>query len=433
MQKNLAQRCLSGSVIVVFKRLRPVVLLIVALLISACGTNGGAASGAPGATATSTAQDSATVTTFGASSTPTRTGTQATTGNPTDPTHGWATVMMVYRNPNTPGPEKNLVMGPVDYRTGKSSILTNFGLPEPWAFDEVSPDGKKVIYRTHLDNSVYLLSSPDSPDGKLFFRQPTSQYAEDALWMPDSRNVLVMASEQGVWQVDSDTGKGQQVLDLPFGGVDGLQKLDFYSNGYLYFTGAGGGKCMGALCRVNLAGDHNKVDILSSRQTGGIFWMSPDGQHVYYRNTGPAGDEGIYIVNADGSNSSLYSPGQVGTDQDKYIVGFAADNSLIVMRKAGAKYQLLKLVSNTDQQIVLVQDAAPGAASLCEEADGAICEANINVAPYGHAVMVEGKMKDGTHQIWSTNLLTGKQIKVPVYATNKTAVLLLGWSTLPVK
>ena len=165
--------------------------------------------------------------------------------------------------------------------------------------------------------------------------------------------------------------------------------------------------------------------------------MSPDGKTIYYNNSGPIGVPGIFAVNSDGTNSRNMRPTNDATYNTGVSIGFAADNSLVIMRNVGGKFQVVQLGATPQQDRILLANAAPGATTLCDpsyQGSGfTICDQNIALAPYSHAIVVQSTLANGTRQLWVTDLLTGKQQLIhPLAFTNGAPVQLLGWDQLTV-
>lgn len=192
---------------------------------------------------------------------------------------------------------------------------------------------------------------------------------------------------------------------------------------------------MGALCRVQLGVSHPTITRLSSRQTGATFWLSPDGKTVYYLNTGPAGEPGLYAVNSDGTNSHILRNENAPAYNEGVPIGFAADSGLVVMRAVAGRFQVVELGATVQQDHVLVEDAALGANSLCDpsykDSGRTICDQNIALAPYAHAVVVQQTLANGTSQLVATNILNGQQRILHPRIQNGARVQLLGWDKLP--
>jgi hypothetical protein len=346
------------------------------------------------------------------------------------PTYGWNSFMVGFRAVNN---QKAGGVLNTDYTNSKSELLTQYVLNNP-QYDGISSNGKQLLYQETMNGRTQYYTI-----GPRFSYEQKGQ--GNAIWMSDSRHVLILNQNKGVTEVDTVTGKTQNVLSLPYKDprgafLDIIQKLVFTNSGFLYFVGSGGGECMGALCRIQLNPNHANIGRLSGRQTGTTFWLSPDGKTVYYRNMGPAGVAGIYAVNTDGTHMRIvrYSD---PTYNSGVPIGFAADNSLVIMRNVAGKFQVVKLGATSKQDRILAANAAPGAVSLCDpsyKGSGiTICDQNIALAPYSHAVVVQGTLSKNQRVLWSTNLITGKQVRIHfVDFKDGVAVELLGWDKLPV-
>jgi len=319
-----------------------------------------------------------------------------------------------------------------NYLNGNSSLLVPEKPLNP-KFDGVSPDGKNVLYHnSHDGHTMYYAALSPLPDTGFFYELNDSN-AGNAIWMPGSRSVLILARNVGVVQVDTQTGQSNTVLPLPLGKPGHEMKigsLTFFRNGFLYFTG-GDGPQEGALYRVQLNSDAFNVQQITFRSSGTTYWLSPDGSTVYFANrAGQGGEPGIYAVNSDGTNSRLLRPYTDGAP-----IGYAADNSLMIMRYVNGKFQVVKLGASQQQDQVVLADAAPGAVSLCDTAGNdaglnSICDKDIALSPYGHGLAVQATYADGSHKVWSTDLTTGKQLELQLSAVDA-LVQLIGWDRLP--
>ena len=107
------------------------------------------------------------------------------------------------------------------------------------------------------------------------------------------------------------------------------------------------------------------------------------------------------------------------------------------MRNVKGKFQVVQLGATPRQDRILQVNAAPGATLLCDpsyKGSGiTLCDANIALAPYSHAIVVQSTLANGTRQLWVTNLITGKQLLLhPRYLTTGAPVQLPGWDQLSV-
>lgn len=298
--------------------------------------------------------------------------------------------------------------------------------------DGISPDGKNLLYQlSSSGHTLYYTLVQISGTGYFFELNDAS--AGRALWLPDSRHVLVLSLGSAVWNVDTQTGSSTKVLALPIVGSRGLTQIaqmSFYRDNYLYFV-AGAGFGEGSLCRVPLNSSSPTVQQISFRSLGASYWLSPDGQTIYFANkAGPAGTPGIYAVHIDGTNLHL-----LRTYPQATPIGYAADNALEIMLLANGKFEIMKLGATPAQDQVVQANAAPGAVNLCNPATPpgmpGICDANIALAPYGHAALVLGFYADTTFKLWSDDLVTGKQ-HVLLTLGDHYQVQLPGWDRIPV-
>lgn len=317
-----------------------------------------------------------------------------------------------------------------NYLNGHSTLFMPQKYRKP-QFDGIASSGSDMLIQLSSSGHTFYTRVRVLLPNTGFFYELDDAAAGNAIWMPDSRHVLILERNVGVMEVDTLTGKAQNVLPLPLSKNNFpivVYHLVFYRAGYLYFTGAGGGACMGALCRVQIGTGNRNVTELLGRQMDTTYWLSPDGSTIYYANTGPAGEPGIYAVNSDGTNFRMLRTYGVP-------IGYAADNSLVIMREVQGKFQVVKLGATPSQDQVMMADAAPGAASLCSSADAQniynMCDNSIALAPYGHALIVQGTYADGTNKVWSDDLTTGKQFILQPGLGEKVPVQLLGWDRLP--
>lgn len=140
---------------------------------------------------------------------------------------------------------------------GRRSLLSAVHLPQPPShyfpqpmFDGVATDGQHLIYHLWRNRQAqyYLIGAQTRATAPFYTVKTADEYsAGNAIWMPDSRHVLVLAWQEGVMEVDTQTGQAQNVLPFPLV-QDGINvlivRLRLYRDGYLYFMG--GDLCLGA-------------------------------------------------------------------------------------------------------------------------------------------------------------------------------------------
>lgn len=366
--------------------------------------------------------------------------TPATSNTPVSWSGGWNSFMLVSQ---AGGPNQYVVLN--SNLSGKSQALTQYVVPKA-QFGNIAPGGKDVLYQTALNDHTQFYTAMAQRPGTGFFYEvhnSSPNLVGNAIWMPDNNHALVLNPLSGVWSVDVHTGQAQQVVSLPItaqdGTIDGIQQLLAYRDGYLYFQGGGGGDCMGAICRLQLNTSHPTITHYSPRQTGSSnFLLSPDGGTIYYCNTGPVGKAGLFAVNSDGSNSRLLRASATGSDCGSATpVGFAQDNSLVAVGHINGKFEVIKLGATPQQDEVMLADAAPGATALCVSNDEVrfssdVCPQDVALAPYSHALVVQGMLPNGTPQLWGTDLTTGQQHVIKPIDNSGKPVQLLGWDQLAV-
>lgn len=305
-----------------------------------------------------------------------------------------------------------------NYTNGFSATLNSTPLPANTQFDGISSDGQDLLYQYASSNHIYYtrLLTPFANTG--FFYELDADNAGNAIWMPGnqlpSRYVLINTKNTGVIEVDSITGQEKALLPQL-----AASELLAYHAGYLYYVGADLG-----VDRINVT--TGAVQILTGRALNPAIWISPDNSVMYWVNEGSVGQSGIYAVNLTTLNTEfLRSSGEP--------IGFAADNALLTVQLLNGQVQIVRVGMTPQQDQVVFANAAPGATSLCAATSatpGQICDNSIAMAPYGHAVIVQGTNADGSYHLWSDDLVTGQQISLDAASGSHTAAQLLGWDRL---
>lgn len=337
---------------------------------------------------------------------------------------GWNQAVIAIKHPGT---QQALTIQNYDPLSGNYATLVKQPpyLPLDTRIDGVSPDGNNLLYQfVSSGHELYYTLNPLAKTA--FFYELNSDNAGNALWLPDSRSVLIASNNTGVLKVDTTTGNASTL----FSALSGV-KLTFVSPSYLYFVGAGDPDYSPAgLYRINL---HTAVvqTVSSLHTTNAVYWFSPDGSTVYFANSiGPAGGPWLYAVNSDGSNLHV-----LRQYKDAHPVGFAANNALEIVMNVQGRFALMQLGATQQQDRVLIADIAPGASNLCSSTTTVgqpdICESNLALAPYGHALLVLGVNDNGTANLWINDLITGKQ-NVLLSSDSKTQIVLPGWDRLAV-
>ncbi len=356
----------------------------------------------------------------------------ATQGKP--PFGGWNSVVVGVGNP---GALPSLNVYNYDTRSGKRNVFVPQPpyLPVTTRLDGISSDGHNLLYQfSQSGHTLYYTLNPIGGTG--FFYELNDTSAGNAIWLSgNSLEAFVLSMNNAVEEVNILKGRAQSVLSLPIYNANGSQteigQLVFYDAGYLYFVGSSG-FCEEMLCRVQLGTSKPVVQQISFQSFGASYWLSPDTQTIYFANKqGPAGEGAVYAVNSDGSNLRVLRT--FAEYPDATPIGYAADNSLVIMTMHSSQFEAVKLGATLAQDTVVFGDAAPGATSLCLPgvSNDTICDANIAFAPYGHALLVTGTYANGTQKVWSDDVVSGQRsilLDLPL----KDQVDLPGWDLVQV-
>lgn len=330
--------------------------------------------------------------------------------SPAVPLRDWHSVLLV---------SSSLTLGTmllnVDTRSGKSKNLISQPIASDAVVDGVSHDGSNVLYHAvNADSQTTSYWTLNAFGTQGYFYKVDRGQGGNAVWMPDSRYVLIAVNTGGVLKVDTHTGASVTLLP-----EIKMSKLEFYRYPYLYFLGAGDQETS-ALYRINMI-NGTTPQLVTSQSPDSTFWLSPDGQTVYYANQEAAGRPGIYAASSDGKSSRYIS--SAGAP-----IGYAEDDTLMLMRQQGSAFQVVRY---TPPEAVVIHDVAPGAVSLCDTtaaSQQSICDHSIALAPLGGALVVEAGYGDGSHKVLSIDVKTGKSSSLPITISKDTHVQLIGWN-----
>ncbi|HEV2471375.1 MAG TPA: hypothetical protein VGS41_01840, partial [Chthonomonadales bacterium] len=334
---------------------------------------------------------------------------------PVDANQGWNGLVLI-----TSVGAMYSVISTYNYLNGDHRDLAEINAP--LQFDGVGSYGQNMLYQVNV-NGQTLFYTLDQLQTTGYFYELDQEDALNALWLPDNQHVLVATSNSGVIMVDTLSGQSQPFLpDLQTNG------LKFYRDGYLYFLG-GADRVVDALYRINVGS--GLVQQVAGRSIGGNFWLSPDGQTVYYNTVNTLGiataRSGIYAASSDGAGGQVLRP-------DGQPIGYAPDDSLVVLRQIGRDFEVVQLGATPAQDRLLFANAAPGATSLCVPAliMAIMCgSTNIALAPLSHALAVIASYPDGSRKVWSDDLVSGKQM-VLMQPASGTNVMVPGWDRIAV-
>ncbi|HLX59287.1 MAG TPA: hypothetical protein VKR83_19905, partial [Ktedonobacteraceae bacterium] len=354
----------------------------------------------------------------GVNVTPTATAPGTPTVPVLDPFGGWNGVVLITGTGTT-----YHFVSSYNYLNGDHRLLANLGANIQ--FDGVASSGLDMLYHVDIGQRTLFYTLHQLP-GQGYFYESGQDNVLNAIWMPDSIHALIATIDAGVIEVNTQTGLAQ-----PFLPSLRVQALKFYRDGYLYFLG-GPDRSVDTLFRIDITS--GVVQQVTAHSTGGDFWLSPDGLTVYYKNEGPAGQAGIYAMSSDGTRGGVIRG-------DGTPIGYAPDDSLVIMREVDHRFQVVQLGATPQQDRVLLSDAAPGAISLCAPSfvgetasisGETICDTtNVALAPYGHALIVVASYANGSSKVWSDDLATGKQF-VMLTPSPATTLIVPGWDRIEV-
>ncbi|MBX5448888.1 TolB family protein [Thermogemmatispora sp.] len=334
------------------------------------------------------------------------------------PADDWNGLLLVSSDQNG-----QIAVSNYNYATGHLQSLLA-AMPPQTEIDGISPDGSSLAYHvpstTHTD--YYVVDLRVTPPLTRFQYHSTGS-GGNAIWL-DSQTLLLNAPT-GMLRVNMKQAQPKVVMSsLPD------SRLAFYSSPYLYFVQPINGN-QEALFRLPLGSSVEKREAITPPvpRASTDFWLSPDGRTIYYVNY-QSEAPGIYAVDSDGGNRHRLRPWGIP-------IGYAADNSLMIMRYSQGSFEVVKLGLTPAQDQVLLHDAAPGAQALCSDGTAQtqaaaldpelICESDVALAPYGHHLVVQAHYADGHASLLAYNLDNGQQLSAQTITTNR----LVGYNRYP--
>jgi len=341
--------------------------------------------------------------------------------------HGWDSVV-IGLTMAAPGMSK--LIGIYNYNPANGrhiDLVSSSQVPDNIRLDGISPDGRNLLYQFSASgHTMYSTSIPVK--GTNFFYELKDENAVNAVWM-DNDHALIASQHNGVALVNIHSGASINVFPTLK-----VKRLTFFHAPYLYFIGAID-PYEGTLYRIKLNAAGTSPQIVSASPTGkgSSYWLSPDGSTIYYAEREESGWPHIRSANSDGSYPrEMLSQDFTAAGYAKPI-GFALDNSLEAMRLSSGKFQVIKFAATGQQFQVVLDDAAPGATSLCgPEVAAVICDGDVAFAPYGHGLVVTAYYMDGSQKMWFDDLTTKTQ-SLLLKLDSKMNVQLPGWDRIPVK
>nr|BBH95830.1 hypothetical protein KTA_40290 [Thermogemmatispora argillosa] len=316
-----------------------------------------------------------------------------------------------------------IVVSNYNYATGHLQSLLS-AMPPQTEIDGISPDGSSLAYHvpSTAQTDYYVVDLRATPP-LTRFQYHIAGSGGNAIWL-DSQTLL-LNTPTALLRVNVKQAQSKVVMaSLPDA------RLAFYSSPYVYFVQRLNSN-QEALFRLPLGSGVEDREAITPPvpRASTDFWLSPDGRTIYYVNYHSEAP-GIYAVDSDGGNRHRLRPWGIP-------IGYAADNSLMIMRYSQGSFEVVKLGLTPAQDQVLLQDAAPGARALCSErstqAQAAavdpelICESNVALAPYGHHLVVQAHYADGHASLLAYNLDNGQQLSAQTITTNR----LVGYNRYP--
>lgn len=343
---------------------------------------------------------------------------QSPQSSPNTDNNSWNSVMIGLTVLSAAGMVQELTFSSYDTKSGQMMPLLS--MSQTFAsvnIDGISSDGLSFVYEdvSTSQHKTYSMVTTIPHVAVHSIYQVAADQGGNAVWM-DTTHILVQDLAGQIQELSALTGVLQQSWSLKTG------KLTFYHRPFLYFTGED------ALYRVNLSQANPTPQRVTDPSPHTRFWLSADGATVFYANRGSSGVQGIYAVGSDGSNFRLLRKGT------GIPIGYAADNTLMVMDVVQDKFQVIKLgATPAQQEKIIMANAAPGAVSLCPLSDlpGVIkvCDENMALAPYGRGLLLNVRYANGSNSLIYDNLETGASQVIRRLPAG-TGVQLPGWSKM---
>ncbi len=303
-----------------------------------------------------------------------------------------------------------------------STLLTSQPDISDMHLEEISKDGQNLLYDAiSPDQHMTTYTTFSASSGSHAFYHLSTRFAGNALWM-DADHVLTQNMQGIVSELNVQSGVTQHAWSL------NATRLTFYHAPFLYFTATEKGVAH-ALYRLDLTQSGAVPQQVTAPLSNTRFWLSPTGDTIFYTRNGQSGEQGIYAVSSDGTNEHLLYSGS------GIPIGYAEDNTLMVLQQVGTQVQVIKLGATAQgKEHIVFANAAPQATSLCEPASVvpiiALCDQNIVLAPYGHGLLLHAYYANGSHGLVYDDLTNGTSRKI-LPMSGDTTVQLPGWSRMP--
>jgi hypothetical protein len=283
----------------------------------------------------------------------------------------------------------------------------------------ISRDGRSLLYDlTSPAQRVYTVYSP-ARGLRNVYHLPADT-GGNAIWIDDSH---ILVQQRAGLVVELDTHSGVVLHHWPVR----ASRLVCYHQPFLYFVDTDHAES-GALYRANLSTADASAQYITDAQPDTRFWFSVDGTTVFYAGKGAAGQQGIYAVRSDGTDTRLLHAGP------GMPIGYTDDDALLLLEQVSDRLEIVRLGRPPAQkEHVLLANAAPGAISLCDAgrlvAVIQMCDGNVALEPYGQGLLLHAYYANGSHSLIYDNLVTGTSRTILKLPTD-TTVQLPGWSTM---
>ncbi len=330
------------------------------------------------------------------------------TGTPGTGTLVWGSILY----DSTTGRSNPLTITNLNPASGNSNTVATIPTSSQGGADGISPNGQSVAYHslsgTTSSYSVANIANLSQPQAL----GQASNTVGAGVWEHDNAHLAV--SGEGVISILS---AGQAATTLT--GVHAQQLVAFSSdNSSLYYVAAGDApnQAAGALYRLPLNNTSGAVQI-TPREFDSRFILSPDGQTVYYNNSGTSGTQAIYSVSAQNGGTPTLVRQNAGVP-----LGFDAGGALLYALPQSGGVALMKLNAGSSD-VTQVANLITGQGSIADPAR------DIVLAPDGSGVAALASVSGG-FVIDFTDLTTaGSQPKVAAQLNGASKADLIGFDT----
>lgn len=314
----------------------------------------------------------------------------------------WSSVIVTYKLDN------KTVIANYNPLSGQHVELASFPQSQV-SVDGVAHNAYQVLYHVYDGTNTRYYVYPQT-------QQPiytVTGTGGSAFWSSaDNDRYLFINTQQSIVQVDV-VAHTSHLLSLPAKSPMAL----FYRDNYLYYVQAPNDLASyssGILYRLDISISTSVPTMITSCPDPMNVWLSPVGSTVYY-NCPSKSKNALFSVNGDGTNARL-----LRTDAGQ-LIGYASDNSLIVLLANNQHYQVVQLGANGQPDRVLLSDIAPGATS--------VQASDVAVAPYGYVLVARAVYANNVEKLVYGDLMTQatQEVQLPVGVHDIHAI---GWDRL---